>query len=99
METLILLNKNSAIVHAKENKDVWTLTLPDNANRAAAEPEIKTFIDVLEHDNLIKANTFSVAVQDKQLYIDGEKQPAEVSSKYSKYINATGDFITKEPNR
>ena len=99
METLLLLNKNSAMDHAKENKDVWALTLPDNADRAVVEPEIKRFIDVLEQDNLIKANTFSVAVQDKQLYIDGEKQPAEVSNKYSKYINASGDFITKEPNR
>jgi len=40
-----------------------------------------------------------VAVQDKVLYIDGEKQSPAINQKYSKYIEATGNFISKEPDR
>jgi hypothetical protein len=30
------------------------------------------------------------------LWIDGEKQSPEINQKYRQYIEATGDFITKE---
>jgi len=99
MENLILLEKATLNERAKENKNVWTLTLPNEENRPEIEKEVKKFIDVLEEDHLIKANTFSVAVQDKVLYIDGEKQSPAINQKYSNYMEATGDFISKEPNR
>jgi len=60
---------------------------------------VKKFIDVLDHDHLIKGNTFSVAVQDKVLYIDGEKQSDAINKKYSDYIEATGNFISKESGK
>ena len=99
MENLILLEKATLNERAKENKNVWTLTLPNDENRPEIEREVKKFIDVLEEDHLIKANTFSVAVQNKVLYIDGEKQSPAINQKYSKYIEATGNFISKEPDR
>jgi len=99
MENLILLEKATLNERAKENKNVWTLTVPNDENRPEIEREVKKFIDVLEEDHLIKANTFSVAVQDKVLYIDGEKQSPAINQKYSKYIEATGNFISKEPDR
>jgi hypothetical protein len=73
------------------------LTTPPGTDRNIVEKEIKNFIDVLEEDNLIKANTFSVAVAKGELYIDGEKQPASVIEKYKNEIEKTGDFIAKEP--
>ena len=91
---LNLLEKASAAEDAKDSKDVWTLQTA-NENESV-QKEVKDFIDVLEQDNLIKAGTFSVAVQGKALWIDGEKQSDAINQKYSKYIEATGDFITKE---
>ena len=91
---LNLLEKASAAEDAKDSKDVWTLQTA-NENESV-QKEVKDFIDVLEQDNLIKAGTFSVAVQGKALSIDGEKQSDAINQKYSKYIEATGDFITKE---
>lgn len=91
---LNLLEKASAAEDAKDSKDVWTLQTA-NENKSV-QKEVKDFIDVLEQDNLIKAGTFSVAVQGKALSIDGEKQSDAINQKYSKYIEATGDFITKE---
>ena len=91
---LNLLEKASAAEDAKDSKDVWTLQTA-NENKSV-QKEVKDFIDVLEQDNLIKAGTFSVAVQGKALSIDGEKQSDAINQKYSKYIEATGDFTTKE---
>ena len=91
---LNLLEKASAAEDAKDSKDVWTLQTA-NENESV-QKEVKDFIDVLEQDNLIKAGTFSVAVQGKALSIDGEKQSDAINQKYSKYIEATGDFTTKE---
>ncbi|HEY8659119.1 MAG TPA: sodium-translocating pyrophosphatase [Hanamia sp.] len=99
METLKNLDKVSLMNQVNENKNIWTLITPENVNQGAVEPEIKRFIDVLSSDNLITKNSFSVAVQDKVLYIDGEKQTTEVNQKYSRYIEATGNFISKEANK
>ena len=99
IENLNLLNNASSNEQAKENKNLWTLTTQDNANRSVVETEVKKFIDVLVHNNLIKKNTFSVAVQNKELYIDRVKQSPELNMKYSKYIEATGDFISEESNK
>lgn len=93
-----LKNLENADLRARENqnKNVWVLTTPPGTDRSVAEKEIKNFIDALEEDNLIKANTFSVAVAKGELYIDGQKQPASVIEKYQPYIQKTGDFISKE---
>jgi len=99
METLILLNQTSLNEQAKEHKNQWILTISDNADRNTVGMEVKKFIDALEQDHLIGKNTFSVAVQNKELYIDGVKQSPETDNKYSKNIEATGDFISKEPNK
>ena len=97
MQSLINLQNTSLRDNATQNKNVWVLTTPPGTDRNVVEKEIKNFIDVLEEDNLIKANTFSVAVAKGELYIDGEKQPASVIEKYKNEIEKTGDFIAKEP--
>jgi hypothetical protein len=97
MQSLINLQNTSLKEQSNQNKNLWVLTTPPEADRNAVEKEIKSFIDVLEEDNLIKANTFSVAVAKGELYIDGEKQPASVIEKYRNNIEKTGDFIAKEP--
>jgi K(+)-stimulated pyrophosphate-energized sodium pump len=97
MQSLINLQNTSLKEEANQNKNLWVLTTPPGTDRNVAEKEIKNFIDVLEEDNLIKANTFSVAVAKGELYIDGEKQPASVIEKYRNDIEKTGDFIAKEP--
>jgi K(+)-stimulated pyrophosphate-energized sodium pump len=94
MENLLLLDKASVAESAKQNKNVWTLQTADQTQEV--QEEVKKFIDVLEADHLIKSETFSVAVQDNVLWIDGEKQSPEINKKYSQYMEATGDFITKE---
>jgi K(+)-stimulated pyrophosphate-energized sodium pump len=92
--------QNLGTASAQENnRNVWILTTPPGSDRAVVEKEVKRFIDALSEDNLIKQNTFSVAVAKGELYIDGEKQPESVKEKYSNYISKTGDFITKEPNQ
>jgi K(+)-stimulated pyrophosphate-energized sodium pump len=95
IKTLTNMNTLSA-TESGQNKNVWTLTTPPGTDNAVSEKEIKRFIDVLEEDNLVKANTFSVAVAKGELYIDGQIQPQAVKNKYSSYIQKTGDFITKE---
>ncbi|MEO5648613.1 MAG: sodium-translocating pyrophosphatase [Ginsengibacter sp.] len=94
MENLILLDKASAAESAKQNKNLWTLQTPNQTQQV--QDEVKNFIDVLEADGLIKKGTFSVAVQDNALWIDGEKQSPEINQKYNQYLKATGNFITKE---
>ena len=91
-----LNNMNALSAESGQNKNVWTLTTPPGTDNASSEREIKKFIDVLEEDNVVKANTFSVAVAKGELYIDGQIQPESVKNKYSSYIQKTGDFITKE---
>jgi hypothetical protein len=91
-----LNNMNTLSAEPVHNKNVWTLTTPPGTDNASSEREIKKFIDILEEDNLVKANTFSVAVAKGELYIDGQLQPESVKNKYSSYIQKTGDFITKE---
>ncbi|HEY9343160.1 MAG TPA: sodium-translocating pyrophosphatase, partial [Hanamia sp.] len=88
MENLLLLDKASVAESAKQNKNVWTLQTADQTPQV--QEEVKKFIDVLEADHLIKKETFSVAVQDKVLWIDGEKQSPEINQKYRQYIEATG---------
>ena len=93
MENLRLLDSTDNL-NGKSNKDLWTLQTPVQSEKA--QKNVKTFIDELQNDGLIKANSFSVAVEKGELYIDGVKQPATVNEKYKSSIDATGDFITKE---
>ncbi|MEO8720512.1 MAG: sodium-translocating pyrophosphatase [Ginsengibacter sp.] len=99
IQSLIKMDKVSSNEQAGQNKNLWVLTTPPGTNQAVAEKEIKNFIDVLEADEIITQKTFSVAVAKGELYIDGEKQPATVISKYSNSISKTGDFISKESSR
>ncbi|MEO6905301.1 MAG: sodium-translocating pyrophosphatase [Ginsengibacter sp.] len=99
IENLNNMEKASMTEQTNQNKNLWVLTTPPGTDRNVVEKEIKNFIDVLGEDNLIKANTFSLAVAKGELYIDGEKQPVAVIEKYQKYIERTGDFIAKEPGR
>jgi K(+)-stimulated pyrophosphate-energized sodium pump len=99
MENLKNLDASALKAQENQNKNVWVLTTPPGTDQNVAEKEIKNFIDVLSEDNLIKANTFSVAVAKGELYIDGQKQPASVIGKYKNYIERTGDFIAKEPSK
>jgi len=94
-----LINLQNTSLKEEANKNLWVLTTPPGTDRNIVEKEIKNFIDVLEEDNLIKANTFSVAVAKGELYIDGEKQPTSVIGKYQNHIEKTGDFIAKEPGQ
>ena len=94
IENLINMEKNS--VSNDININQWTLITPPGTDTTVAGKEVKKFMAVLEQDHLIVNNSFSVAVAKGVLYIDGDKQPAEVNKKYSNYIAGTGDFISKE---
>jgi K(+)-stimulated pyrophosphate-energized sodium pump len=94
MENLILLDKAETLHDAKAGKDLWTLQTPVQSEKV--QRDVKQFIDELQRDGMIKANSFSVAVEKGELYIDGKKQSAEINEKYKSAIDATGDFITKE---
>ena len=84
-----MMNKNEAV---NTDKNQWFL------DPVSKEKEVKAFIDVLAADNVIKDKTFSVAVKNGTLFIDGDSQPKEVNEKYKKYISETGDFVTREAN-
>lgn len=96
IESLINLEKTTLSGQTNDNKDQWSLITPPGADRMNSEKEIKKFIDALEQGHLIKKDTYSVAVEKGELYIDGEKQSKEINDKYKASIDATGDFITKE---
>ena len=96
IESLISLEKTTLSEQANKNKDQWSLITPPGADRMNSEKEIRKFIDVLEKDHLIKGDTYSVAVEKGELYINGEKQSAKINEQYKANIEATGDFITKE---
>lgn len=83
-----LKNQTSAL-----GKDVWKLEA--GSRDKEVQKTITDFIQKLSADGRIKGNSHSLAVQDGELYIDGEKQNEEVKSDYRVYIQATGDFITK----
>ncbi len=86
----ILQNK----VQSGHQQDVWKLE--SGSKEADVQQTIKKFIDKLSADGVIKGDSYSVAVQDGALFIDGNKQSAEVADKYKIYIQATGNFITKQ---
>ncbi len=91
IEYLQSISKGEKIEQQKEN---WTLQTPVKTDKVQAS--VKSFVDALTKDGLIKESSYSVAVQDGELYIDGEKQSAQINEKYKNYISETGDFITKE---
>lgn len=74
-------------------KDVWKLE--SGSRDKEVQQTITDFIKRLSADGYIKSNSHSLAVQDGELYIDGEKQNEDVKSDYRVYMQATGDFITK----
>ena len=94
IESLINLEKTTS--SEQSHKDQWSLITPPGSGRTNAEQEIKKFIDVLEKDHLIKGDTYSVAVEKGELYINGDKQSEKINEQYKANIEATGDFITKE---
>ncbi|MEO6819879.1 MAG: sodium-translocating pyrophosphatase, partial [Ginsengibacter sp.] len=94
MENLRLLDSTDNNQALKSNKDLWTLQTPVESEKV--QKDVKHFIDQLQQDGMIKANSFSVAVEKGELYIDGKVQAQTIREKYKSFIDATGDFITKE---
>jgi K(+)-stimulated pyrophosphate-energized sodium pump len=78
----------------KEKKENWTLQAPVETKKA--QESVKSFIDVLTKDHLIKDTSYSVAVEKGKLYIDGAAQSDEINEKYKTFMEKTGNFITKE---
>lgn len=56
---------------------------------------IKTMFNEMEKDGLIsRKDGFSIKYKDKELYINGEKQPASVTDKYRQYFSKDHFSIT-----
>jgi hypothetical protein len=91
-----LNNMEKASASTDVNLNQWTLITPPGTDNSIAAKEVDTFVDVLKQDRLIGKKTFSIAVAEGILYINGDKQPEEINNKYSKYITGSGDFISKE---
>ena len=93
LENLIRMDEGTS--SKQLNIDKWTLeTAGLDAN---VQAEIKEFMTNLKQDHLLTGESFSLAVQDNQLFIDGDKQSDEIVKKYKEQIETTGNFITKEP--
>lgn len=90
-----LIRMDNATSSAQLNVEEWTIETAGLA--AEKQSEIKDFMKDLKHDRLLTGNSFSLAVQDNELFIDGEKQSKEVVEKYKTQMEITGNFITKEP--
>lgn len=93
LENLLQMEKTTSSENLKI--DEWTFETAGLSTEAKLE--IQEFLADLKKDHLLSGNSFSVAVQDNVLFIDGEKQTPELSEKYKKHIAITGNFITKEP--
>jgi K(+)-stimulated pyrophosphate-energized sodium pump len=93
MENLILMDKATS----SENLNIDNWTFETAGLSTEAKVEVKELLADLKKDHLLTSHSFSVAVQDNVLFIDGEKQTPEISAKYKKHLDTTGNFITKEP--
>lgn len=91
LNNLQILQKEAALDHGT---DVWTLE--SGSHDKNVQQTIQRFIKRLTADGLIKGDSFSIAVQDGALFIDGKEQSSEVKSRYDEYIRNTGNFITKQ---
>lgn len=91
MENLQILHKKA---QTENRRNLWQLE--SGSRNADVQETIEKFINRLSADGLIKRDSYAVAVQDGALYIDGKKQDAEVNEKYKIYIQATGNFISKQ---
>lgn len=61
---------------------------------------IKTMFNEMEKDGLIsRKEGFSIKYKDKELYINGEKQPASVTDKYRHYFSKDHFSITIDKDR
>ncbi len=95
MENLMLL-QNSAHAETAGARNVWKLQTRDPQNAPRVQRDIKKLVDQLDEDHVINDRTYSVEVADGWLYINGEKQPPQISNRYRNYYSVTGDFITGE---
>ncbi len=93
MENLIFMDKTTS----SENLNINEWTFETAGLSTEAKVEVKEFLADLKKDHLLTDNSLSVAVQDNVLFINGEKQTPEISEKYKKHMEITGNFITKEP--
>ncbi|MCO6498078.1 MAG: sodium-translocating pyrophosphatase [Chitinophagaceae bacterium] len=91
IENLQLLRNQASVENAK---DVWQLESASNDKDAQAA--INNFIKRLSADGMINSESFSIAVQDGTLYINGNKENDQVKERYAEFIQATGDFISKQ---
>lgn len=89
IENLEFLNKQISSI----NHNTWQLQSgnPD----LAVQKTIYEFIHQLKTDGLINASSLSVAVQNNDFYIDGNKQNQTITERYENFIKSTGDFISK----
>jgi K(+)-stimulated pyrophosphate-energized sodium pump len=96
MENLLLLQKEQAADHATSKRNVWKLQTRNPGNASIVQEDVKRLLDQLERDQVTTNATYSVEVADSWLYINGVKQPPQVSNRYRNYYSRTGDFITGE---
>lgn len=97
MEKIETLQKAQAMSGAQSFKDTWTLE--EGSRDADVQKTVRDFIQRLSADGVLKSKSHSLAVEQGELYIDGEKQSEEVADEYRVFIQATGDFIAKPVRR
>lgn len=96
MENLLLLQKEQTAGHASSKRNVWKLQTRNPGNAEIVQEDVKRLLDQLDKDRVITNATYSVEVADGWLYLNGVKQPPQVSNRYKNYYSRTGDFITGE---
>ncbi|MBN9350840.1 MAG: sodium-translocating pyrophosphatase [Chitinophagaceae bacterium] len=77
-----------------QGSDIWQLQY--GSSDKAVQNTIADFIKQLTNDGLINSSSFSLAVQDGILFIDGKQQSQAVMNKYAGFIKSSGNFITKQ---
>ncbi len=99
LENLMLLKEETGFTKTVNSKNVWTLQTRNPDNVKVVQRDVKKLVDQLEDDHLIDNSTHTVEVSNNWLYINGEKQPAEINNRYKDYYAKTGDFVTGEIRR
>lgn len=89
-----LQNFQKEVASTSQGENTWKLE--SGSKDKDAQKSINSFIRQLASDGMINADSFSIAVQNGDLYINGNKENDQVKAKYSSFIAATGDFISKQ---
>ncbi len=91
IENLQSLQKLTSQVQSEKTWQLETGSLDKDAQKS-----IDNFIKQLSKDGMINGDSFSIAVQDGDLYINGNKENNQIKEKYKSFMDATGDFISKQ---